>query len=262
MSLELLKWIVDSSKANANEKYPDGYTYLTPEHENAALELHSSGHIEANVRSRDDKGNFPVRPTAQGVAALTQSAQTTAHHPVAQAVALKPQPMQVEDNIPVPEKKAFGRVSGGDDKVSQFGFDKWQVNQSVFLPQPTDTDKPIHRTFSSVVSQANRKLFPKNFVIREWEGGARIWRIEDMTGPRPTRARTVKPAAQPVTQPGPAFPGGFAAPGHPQFGATEAPAPFNAPGPGFSGFAAPAGGPGPDWQSGSGFNTDLPDFEP
>ena len=258
MSLDLLKHIVETSKANANERYPDGYTYLEDKHTPIASQLHNSGHIEANFNSRDAQGNFPVRPTPLGVQALTHATQTTAQP---QPLKTAPTSLKVETGIPVPEKKAFGRTSTGDDKVTQFGFDNWEVNQSVFLPQPEGQENPIHRTFSSVVSQANKKLHPKNFIIREWPGGARIWRVEDMKGPRPTRARTVKaPVAQAQAQPQPGFApqGGFAAPQ----GFAQAPQPFNTPGPFGAepqGFVPPTG-PGPDWQSGAGFGEGLPDF--
>ena len=226
MNSELLKYVVEASKVNASEKYPLGYCYLEHGHTDAATALHAAGLIEANINSRANDNSFPVRPTEAGVKLSMEKANNPAP--------LQPQPKgpvmsAVETGIPIPAKKAFGRTSDGHDKVTSFGFDNWEVNQSVFIAQPPGQEVPIHRSFSSVVSQANKKLWPKNFVIREWEGGARVWRVEDLKEARPTRSpRKVKQEAQPTTQPGAQFPGGFAAPGHPGFGASpmQAPQPF------------------------------------
>lgn len=259
---DLLAYIVEASKPNANAQNPLGYCYLEAGHQDTATELHNEELIQALVTSRQPDGSFPVRPTQAALTwAATRSSAQQPTQPVKQRAAA-PSAMPIETGIPIPEKKAFGRSSDGSDKVTQFGFANMAVNASFFLPQPAGADQPIHRTFSSTVSQANKKLHPMNFVIREWKQpdgqvGARVWRTEDRSGDRPTRTRAKRtggPVSRPQETPqegqgwplpqsgavtGPAsgqgFSGAFPAPASPGFGAP--------------GFAAPAGDGGSPWGS-------------
>ena len=257
MNTDLLKFIVESSQANAGGNNPHGYCYVEAGHAAALHTLVSAGMVQANMTSPAQDGSIPVRPTDLGVATVAE----TPNHPAPLQAA--PPVVNIEVGIPVPEKKAFGRQSDGNDKVTQYKFPDLQVNASFFIPQPAGDDKPIHRTFSSIVSQANRKLFPRNFVIREWEGGARVWRIEDLTEARPTRPRKTKPAEQAVAKPntGAHFPGGFAAPGNADFG-TAAGGPGFMPQPGAfgGGFEPPAENTGFGFGEGPGFDPGLPQF--
>lgn len=280
-TLQALCIIVERSAKQITQSNPNGYCYMEPSYENHIGNLSNAGMIEAQLSaaSRGADNSIPVRPTDRGVEIahnvakqsmaqqgpafmqapatrpLAFGEQTTQQrgpqHPAPQA----PSQLTIEADIPIPEKKAFGRTTAGNNKVTQYGFANMPINASFFVPQPPGDEKQIHRTFSSVVSQANKALHPMNFVIRYWKQpdgteGARVWRVEDMTGPRPVRAP--KPAAPgfpqhmapPPPLPGflqgpspgqpfgatagaPSFPGGFAAPGNPSFGngpsfATEA----------------------------------------
>lgn len=257
MNTDLLKFIVESSKANIGGNNPHGFCYVEGGHAAALHELVSGGVVQANMAAPAADGSIPVRPTEAGVKLVAD----TPNHPAPLLPA--PVAVNIEMGIPVPDRKTFGRQSDGNDKVTQYKFAEMQVNASFFIPQPVNADKPIHRTFSAIVSQANKKLFPRNFVIREWEGGARVWRLEDLTEARPTRPRKAKPAEQAAAQPntGAQFPGGFPAPGNPGFGATQGgpfmpqPGAFDA-----GGFAPPAEAPGTDWGQGPGFDPGLPQF--
>lgn len=284
---QFLTYIIDASKPNATPTNPNGYCYLEQSYAAAATELHNEELVQALVAQTNDKGEFPVRPTDLGVkwvAALatgankaltsTQAASAAAANPrreqqqPVQTQAM--QGIQVEQGIPIPDKKPFGRVSGGDDKVTKYGFDKMPVNASFFVPQDDKHDKdgeiiPIHRSFSSVVSQANKKLHPKNFIVREFtqpEGqpyagqtGARVWRVEDMQGERPHRTRKVNKKAEPAAHVPQAVAGFQGQPfgGGQPFGAAPQPGTFAAPAPGQAfpgGFPAPGapafgGGPAP-----------------
>ncbi len=216
---ELLNYIVEASKVQITAQHPHGWCYVQAGTD--VNDLVSNDLVQANLTARAADGSFPVRPTEAGVKMANSPVE--ALQPATQLVPLQARPdpanIKIEMGIPVPEKQAFGRTSTGDDNVTKWKFDAMQVNESFFLPQPPNTEAPIHRSFSSIVSQANKKLWPKNFVIRAWDGGARVWRVENLKEKRPTRKpKENKP--QPVTAAatGPQFPGGFAAPGNSEFG--------------------------------------------
>lgn len=238
---ELLKYILEQSKANIGPNHPHGFCYVPAGTD--VSELVNSELVQAQVTARAQDGSFPVRLTEAGVNRANAPKQPETHFPALQA---RPEAgVVIEHGIAIPDKKTFGRTSNGDDNVTRWKFDDMEINASFFIPQDKTKDVAIHRTFSSVVSQANKKLWPKNFVIREWEGGARVWRIENLTEQRPTRPRKVATKPQPVTAAatGPQFPGGFAAPGNTEFGgAPFAPSPQAFPGfPDQGGFAGPQG---------------------
>lgn len=67
-------------------------------------------------------------------------------------------------------------------KESPYPFEKLgdpdvaaNVYDSFFIPTSTDIPNPAKK-FGSTVSNANKKLAPKRFLIRTVEGGARVWR--------------------------------------------------------------------------------------
>lgn len=67
-------------------------------------------------------------------------------------------------------------------KESPYPFDKLgdpdvvaNVYDSFFIPTSPDIPNPAKK-FGSTVSNANKKLAPKRFLIRTVEGGARVWR--------------------------------------------------------------------------------------
>lgn len=270
-----LDFVVSNSEANKSPQNPFGYCYAPATAEAQLRALEQNKLIECGWANRNPTdGSIPVRPTQAGVTADGEvSSVDTAPEPASTLAALASH-VVVEDNVPIPAAARFGRVRSGEPLVAKFPFATLQVGQSFFIPGTPGSDKPVHRSFASVVSQANKKYYPKNFQIRPDKSGgiegARIWRTEDLDGPRPVRARKGKEAA-PAPQagmvagaapaPGPAsFPAsgapGFAAPGA-AFGASVAPAgfpPVAAPFPG----AAPAGG---GWANAPQFDEALPQPE-
>lgn len=262
MSPELLSKIIAASAATAVANPPYGYCFQ-PEDVMAQLhDLKVGGMIDMGTAGEN---GIPVRPT-QAAIAWNAEAAAQAHHvaqqpapaPEMQTASQVPQHAHVtiEDGVPMPDAKraGFGPREGGT-MIDHYGFATLRVSQSFFVPQSVSTDptKPVHRTFSSVVSQANKKLYPRDFAIREVDEtaqgrgkGARIWRLPDLTGPRPTRPRKAKPdaASTPAPGPSPAFlPMGTAVVPH-----SAPPAPFTPPPGSFSppGWTAPQPGtPGP-----------------
>lgn len=273
--IELLKWIVASSATQISTQYPLGYTQCPVAQLTGAQELHNEGNIVAYPNNGNAEG-FPVVPTAQGVEAAKAPAPL-ANVPQPGAAQAQPQPaataqpfnIKVEDNIPMPAaaQRGFPAREGGN-AVDRYGFDGLAIGQSFHLPPSNDPDKKkaTHRVFSSTVSQANTKLYPKAFAVREVGAddpagpGARVWRVADMTGPRPTRkprkTAEAAPAAAPqggYPAPGQTVPQGWPAPGQAagQGGGFPAPGAFPAPG----GFV-PAGAP----SQGTGGGGQLPGF--
>lgn len=258
---DLLMYVVAQCNANKGGQYPNGWTRLNEDQLSGANELHTGGYIVAYPNNMDDKRTFPVVPTDLGV--------TTASTLVAQMQAsfdAGPQPtsavpqfqVKIETGIPLPPARARGfSASEGGSAVERFGFDKMNVGDCFHVPPSGNPDKPVHRTFSSVVSQACAKLHPKHFIIREVGAddpsgpGARVWRDADAQGERPTRKRKDKPAVAAAAATVAGAYTGFPAPGAPTAGAGggfPAPGGLGAPEGGFGPGAAPAGfgGPAPE----------------
>lgn len=217
--LELLKFIVSNAVALISPpNYPFGYMYCPAVQATGAKVLHDEGMIVAYPANAQPDGSFPVVPTEKGVneskapSALANvgGAQPAPFVQAGQAATSATSSIPtviIEDGIPIPDRKAFGRGEGGPSKVDQYGFANMKIGQNFHLPASGDPEKPTHRAFSSVVSQANKKLHPMNFVVREVGAddprgeGARVFRVDDMQGERPTRTRKPK-EAPPVQQQG------------------------------------------------------------
>lgn len=234
---ELLRHIVGTSAAKVSDQYPHGYMMLGGPQHAGALELHEGKLIIAYPGNVNADGSMPVVPTEAGVKWVADNEQ-----PKAPTASTNDFQVRIDDDVPMPEggKRGFPRQSGGS-AVDRYGFGTMEINQSFHVPPSGDPNKVIYRTFSSVVSQANDKLFPKHFAIREAKvgvdpqgAGARVWRVADAVGPKPERTpRKKKPAPASAAATGGGFP---------------APAPGAAPA-GFGGFGGPApgfGGPAPD----------------
>lgn len=289
--LKLLAWVVEASKPNITVQNPVGFCYLPSHAEANANALGGADLLQVNPAKSAD-GSFAVRPTNAGLAMIAQHAQ----QPAPQALQTQPAADETEDDVeveietdvPLPEAKraGFGR-NAGPSLVDKYKFDQLPLGASFFVKQDpgAPADKPKHRTFASTVSSANKKLFPKNFAIREatnkdGEAGARVWRLPDLTGPRPTRKpREPAPApaqsqAQPLGQPGIApHPGVFAGQGFPAPPVAPTPAPAGGLLPGHPSLAAPfqggfppAGpspayqGPASDWSTAPALSGPLPPF--
>lgn len=277
---QLLDYIIAASVQNKGPQAPNGFCYLPATHAAPAQELHTDELIVAHFAQKSPTdGSFPVMPTDTGIkwaaAAKVQPNGAAAPQPAAQrqqpAPAANAAPanfaVELEDGIAAPERRRFGRQPDENhvSKVDQFPFATMNVGQSFFIPNgPNNTaDKPIHRTFSSVVSQANKKHHPRNFRIapaeRNGVSGARVFREPDLQGARPTRTRKPKapapvagtlapqlgatdPMAGVQFPPQGGFAGGFPAPGAAPPFPTAFPAPGGAPGFGAApSFPAPAG---------------------
>ncbi len=243
---ELLRHIVSTSLTKVSDQYPHGYMMLMKEQHAGALELHEGKLIIAYPGNVNTDGSMPVVPTEAGVKWVADNqgstVPTAANAPVP-PLSTNDFQVRIDDDVPMPEggKRGFPRQSGGS-AVDRYGFGTMEINQSFHVPPSGDPNKIIYRTFSSVVSQANDKLYPKHFAIREAKvgvdpqgAGARVWRVADLVGPKPER--TPRKKKTPIQAPPAATGGGF-----------PAPAPGAAPA-GFGGFGGPApgfGGPAPD----------------
>lgn len=231
MDKELLKWIADNSAPNKSPTHPHGYCFV-PEIQGERLATLVPTYVEVAAPAADK--SVPAKLTDAGAAALATPVQT-AQQP------MHVMPVQIEDNVPLPPTQRFGRgPREGGSLVDKYPFASMEIGQSFFIPGTVGADKPMHRTFASVVSNANKKLYPRSFAIRadnsNGTAGARIWREADLTAPRPQRARKAssQPEPQPQTGQQPTF-------GQPAFGEVQAPAGFSsAPG----AFPAPGAAPG------------------
>lgn len=270
----LLAHIVSASVVNVGPQHPHGYMYIVEAQLPGVQELVQEGNVTAFPQNVQN-GQFPVIPTGQGVQEAKlgeQQQQAPAFPPAAGAAPAVGQSaghtgVVIEDNVPMPASapRGFARSAEGS-AVDRFRFADMKVGQSFHLPPSTDPEKPIHRTFSSTVSQANAKLFPARFRVVAVDQtdprghGARVYREPDHVGERPTRAprkrknaagATAEQQGYPAPTQGQGQGGGF-----PTSGGFPAPAGFPAPqaapqapggfdqGGGFPGFPAPAGGPG------------------
>lgn len=277
MNPKLIEELIVESRKAAQSGYPNGYCYR-PEVEAAALKLIADAGM-ITMQAGTAHGVF-VQPTDAAVKWLAD-ANAQPHHtpapapaqpaaqPVAQSAAPQPGGVKIDDNIPMPATVTRNRFTAaeGGSLVDRWGFDRMIVGQSFFVAQAHSIrpDMPVHRSFSSVVSNANKKLYPKRFVIKQVDEtatgngvGARVWRVEDLTGPPPSRV-----SRKHATAPAPA-PQGFAAPSDvapapaqgwqtpaPAYPAPPAPSAFPAPG------GAPQPAPAPGYQI-----VHLADFAP
>jgi hypothetical protein len=256
--LPLLQWLVTSSAANVSAQYPHGFCYVPGAQLVGVNELATDALVTAYPGQQQPDGSFPVMPTVAGVE-MAKGNPVRNEGPVVAAVASAAPAavantgvpvVKLEDGIPMPAAARRGFQATGTSKVDQYPFATMNIGQTFHLPPSGDPDKAkaTHRTFSSVVSQANKKFYPKNFSVREVGAddpmgpGARVWRLEDMIGERPTRARKAKPEAAPAAPAAPASTG-WPAPGQEQGQGAgfAAPGAFAPPG-GFAPPAAPAGG--------------------
>lgn len=273
---QLLAHIVAQSAPNKSAQNPLGYCYIMVGTEAAATELHNEELIEAMVSHRQADGSYPCRPTELGAKfALASSKQPpapafqpqatfaagqTVHQPAPQQQQYAPQPAPasyvptIERGIPVPATKALRRNVDGPTQVDVYPFTTLDIDASFFVPQDNPPKRdgdgkeiPKHRVFSNVVSQANRKFHPKNFVVREWTengmAGCRVWRLHDLAGPRPVRTRTKLPPAGTPEVYAPFTPGAQGYVG--QSGQPFPPIGAGAPGPGGFVPAGPAFNPDP-----------------
>jgi hypothetical protein len=257
---ELLKYVVTQSAANVGPNYPHGYMHIVGEQEAGATELHNAGLVVAHTGHKNPDGSFPVVPTEAGVKLSQEAAvqAATVQQPAAASQGAT-FAVRIDTDIPMPAGKPRGFQSTGGSAVERYRFNDLPIGGSIHIPPSGDPEKPIHRTFSSVVSQANNKLFPKHFTIREVDAsdpggaGARVWRDPDMQGEKPTRAPR-KPKPAPAAAPGFPAPGaGFGAPSQgaggggpiPGAGVPEGFGAAPAPAPGAFGAAPPAAPPVP-----------------
>lgn len=283
-----LHMIVTQAAANKSPQHPHGYCFVPASHHEQLPALEAEGLVEVGRAHAAADGSLPVRPTDAGVKLDAEHGKEP-HTPFAPQKHTEQQQVthsaiELEDNVPLPESKRFGRAaSTGGTQLDKYPFATMAVGQSFFVPQdnPPQRDedgkeKPKHRTFSTVVSNANKKYAPRNFRVVESEKngvmGARVHRTEDLTGPRPTRTRK-KAAAEPHMPAAPGAPAGtapiagvdqwpqqgqgFPAPqtgmggGAPAFPAPAGPLPVQQAG----GFPAPQAG---DWGGAPAASADLP----
>lgn len=120
------------------------------------------------------------------------------------AASVKPPLFEIEDNIPIPARKAFGRQSTG----SIYPFEKLNIGQSFFVPV-SDKSKEPWKTLTSMSSRMNRDMHPKSFRTARMTGkdgvdGVRVFREADTTepvrvpvlrGPRKPKEADAAPAA-------------------------------------------------------------------
>ena len=291
MNVVYLAELIAACKVNATAENPLGWTYAVPARADDIFALVQGGMVEAGAPS---PYGIPLRLTQAALKweaeAATQPHRTPSPAPVfvppptqpapaqpapavvtpppASAIspALNAGPVQFDDNVPPPEprNRGFMRAEGGT-LIERWGFDQMVPGQSFFVGQEhsSNPERPVHQTFSSTVSAANKKLFPKHFVIQGVDEtaagrgkGARVWRIADATGPAPTRQRgKASPAPNPASgaqtqglSAPVAVAGGFASP--PGSFPSLSPAPTPAPAPAepaqpASGFTPPGGFGGP-----------------
>lgn len=127
---------------------------------------------------------MPIRATAPRILPdLTQQ------KPLAPA---KASDFVIEDGHKLPE-----RLRGGDKGTRRYPFADLAVGQSFFVAPTASNPKPWN-SMSPMASRAGRELYPINFTARRathnGQDGCRVWRVEDLTSPKPTR-KGVKTAA-------------------------------------------------------------------
>jgi len=166
-------------KANGSQL---GYMFTDPFTTNYLEEI---GYVEMN-REITNGEEVATRATAAGIQFVTGNANTEVkgEEPMSEKAPAVVTGFVIEDSIEIPKTSRANN--------SKYPFDKLEVGQSFFIPGKTA--KSLASTVSSATqryakeaegTRTNRKgeevpnvVFERKFIVRDADGGARVWRKE------------------------------------------------------------------------------------